>query len=316
MNIAHNHASHVPSGTGTGALTARAAMASVAVAMVLVMLKTYAAWVTGSVAMLGSLADTGLDLIASLVTLVAVRVAATPADREHRFGHGKAESLSALFQVSLIAVAAVAIVWRSIGQLGGRHDTTQPEFGIGVSIIAMLVTFALLGYQSYVIRKTRSVAIGADHVHYQSDLLLNLSVILALVLEAYLGVHGADPIMGIAIGLWLGWGGWRSATHAINQLMDKEWPADKRARFLAVAAKHPELKGIHDLRTRTSGAVDFVQFHMWVNPDMTIRQAHEVMDEVEAKLHAEFPDVEILIHPDPEGHVDAVIPGGDEGKPR
>lgn len=285
-------------------LTARAAFASVAVALLLLALKGYAAWRTGSVAMLGSVADTGLDLIASLVTLWGVHVAAAPADREHRFGHGKAEALAALFQVVLIAISAVGIAIRAVGRLLEGATTADAEYGIAVSILALGLTLALIAYQRRIIAATGSVAIRADNVHYQSDLLLNGSVIAALVLDQYLGVPGADPLFGVAIALWLLWGAWRSAGLAIDQLMDKEWPEEKRRRFLAVAAQHPELKGIHDLRTRTSGAHDFVQFHVWVAPDISVAAAHRVMDEVEAKLAAEFPGVEILIHPDPQGHRD------------
>jgi ferrous-iron efflux pump FieF len=155
-----------------------------------------------------------------------------------------------------------------------------------------------------VIARTGSVAIEADHVHYQTDLLLNVSVIVALVLDQYLGFTGADPLFGIGIALWLAWGAWRASSRAIDQLMDKEWPEEKRRRFLAVAARHPELKGIHDLRTRTSGSRDFVQFHVWVDPAMTVAEAHLVMDEVEHKLAHEFAACEILIHLDPEGQVD------------
>lgn len=292
-----------------GTLTARAALASVAVALFLLVLKSLAAWRTGSVAMLGSLADTGLDLIASLITLYGVRVAAVPADQEHRFGHGKAEAIAALAQVGIITFSAVGIGWRAGSRLIHGAVTSEAELGIGVSLIAIAATFALLFYQRRVIARTSSVAIRADHVHYQSDLLLNLSVIVALVLDQYLGFRGADPLFGIAIALWLLWGAWKASSHAIDQLMDKEWPEEARRRFLEVASRHPELKGIHDLRTRTSGSRDFVQFHIWVDPQMTVARAHDVMDEVEQSLAAEFPGTEILIHLDPEGHVDRAALG-------
>jgi ferrous-iron efflux pump FieF len=287
-----------------GALTARAALASVATAAFLLVLKALAAWQTGSVAMLGSLADTALDLVASLVTLYGVRIAATPADHDHRFGHGKAEALAALFQVVLISLSAVGIGWRAVDRLIHRETTANAEYGIGVSLVAMAATLLLIWYQRRVVARTRSVAIEADKVHYQSDLLLNGSVIAALVLDQFLGVSGADPVLGIAIALWLAWGAWRASSRAVDQLMDKEWPEEKRSRFVEVAARHPELKGLHDLRTRTSGAHDFVQFHVWMDPDMTIAAAHDVVEEVEVKLAREFPGVEILIHIDPVGQVD------------
>jgi ferrous-iron efflux pump FieF len=298
--VSEGHPHHEAHGT----LTARAALASVSVALFLLALKSYAAWATGSVAMLGSLADTGLDVLASLITLYGVRVAAEPADREHRFGHGKAEALAALAQVGIIAFSALGIGWRAVDRLLGHQATANAGYGIVVSIIAILATLGLLAYQRRVIARTGSVAIATDHVHYQSDLLLNLSVIAALVLEQYLRLTGADAIFGIFIALWLLWGAWRASSRAVDQLMDREWPEEKRRRFVEVAARHPALKGLHDLRTRTSGARDFVQFHVWVDPRMTVAEAHRVMDEVEHKLEAEFPGVEVLIHIDPEGQVD------------
>lgn len=279
-------------------------MASIAMALFLLGLKIWAAVQTGSVAMLGSLADTALDLLASGVTLWGVRYAAMPADREHRFGHGKAEALAALFQVMVISVSAFAILWRAVTRLLEGHVTAKAEYGIGVSIIAIAATAVLLAYQRYVIRQTRSVAIHADHVHYQSDVLLNSAVIVALLLDQYAGIVWADPVFGVGIALALLWGAWRASSHAIDQLMDREWPEEKRQQFLDIAARHPELAGLHDLRTRTSGAQDFVQFHVWVDPQLTVREAHDAMDAVEQKLEAEFPGTEILIHLDPEGNTD------------
>lgn len=291
----------------SAALNRSAAFASITVALLLVGLKAWAAWSTGSTAMLGSLADTVLDLIASVATLAGVWVAAQPADKHHRFGHGKAEALAALFQIVLISISALTLAFRAIEQFFAGARTEAAGDGILVSVIAMAATLGLLAWQRHVIRQTNSLAISTDHVHYQSDLLLNLAVIGALVLDQYAGISGSDPLFGLAIALWLGWGAWKASQEAITQLMDREWPEDKRKKFIEVMARHPELRGVHDLRTRTSGNQDFVQFHVWVDPQMTILQAHRVMDEIEIKLLAEFPGVEILIHPDPEGHVDTGI---------
>jgi ferrous-iron efflux pump FieF len=162
----------------------------------------------------------------------------------------------------------------------------------------------LVLYQRRVIAASGSLAITTDSIHYRSDLALNLSVIAALALDQYANVHGADAFAGLAIAGWLGWSAWSASARAIDQLMDREWPEAKRQQFLKVAAQHPELRGIHELRTRTSGNRDFVQFHVWVDGQMSLAAAHRVMDEVEARLMREFPDTEILIHPDPEGHQD------------
>jgi ferrous-iron efflux pump FieF len=285
-------------------LTRSAAFASIAVALFLLALKSWAAWRTGSTAMLGSLADTGLDLVASCATLWGVWFAAQPADAEHRFGHGKAEALAAIFQVMLIVVSATAILFRAVGRLASGADTAAADDGIVVSLIAIAATFVLLWWQGRVIRGTGSVAIKADNVHYQSDLLLNLAVIAALVLDQYLGFAQADPLFGIAIAAWLMWGAWRAASEAVDQLLDREWPDDKRLRFVEIAAKHPELSNLHDLRTRTSGAHDFVQFHVDLPGRMTVNEAHEVIERVEEDLCGHFPDMELLIHIDPKGHID------------
>lgn len=305
MSAAHNHTRHSHT-RSHGSLTAKAAMASVAMAMMLVGIKGWAAWATGSTAMLGSLADTALDLVASIITLIGVRLAAQPADDQHRFGHGKAEAVVALVQVILISISALGIGWRAIDRFRSGDIAAAPEAGIAVSIIAITATLALLAYQRVVIRRTRSVAIKADHLHYQSDLALNGAVIVALILEGYLGLHGADPAFGLLIALWLLYGAWRTTSDVLDQLMDKEWPAERKLAFMDVALRHPEARGIHDLRTRTSGAHDFVQFHLWVRPDMSVTEAHGVMDRIEADLAVDFPGVEILIHPDPEGHTDEI----------
>lgn len=285
-------------------LTRSAAYASISMAVFLGALKSWAAWKTGSTAMLGSLADTTLDLIASIATLVGVWIAAQPADEEHRFGHGKAEALAAIVQVMLIAVSATGIAFRAIGQLMGSHQTEAAGEGIAVSVIAILATFVLLWWQNHVIRKTGSVAIKTDNIHYKSDLFLNLAVIAALVLDQYVNVPLADPLFGLGIALWLAWGAFHAASEAADQLLDREWPDDKRQRFVEIAARHPELSNLHDLRTRTSGMHDFVQFHVDMPGDMTVLEAHDILDKVERDLCRNFPDMDLLIHIDPAGHVD------------
>ncbi|HWU94355.1 MAG TPA: cation diffusion facilitator family transporter [Sphingomonas sp.] len=284
-------------------LARRAALASVCSAILLGLLKAWAAWTTGSVAVLASLADSVLDLFASLVTLGGVHWASQPADENHRFGHGKAEALAALFQVVVIAISALAILIRAIERLQGGDVSASPESGIVVSMIAIVVTLALTRYQQHVIDRTGSVAIGADRIHYTSDLMLNAAVIAALTLDAW-GLRGADPVFGIAIAFWLLFGAWRASEAAIDQLMDKEWPEERRRAFVEVAARNPALRSLHDLRTRSSGNRDFVQFHISMNPAMTIAQAHDVVEALEKELGDAFPGTEILIHVDPDGHVD------------
>ncbi|ODP39741.1 cation diffusion facilitator family transporter [Sphingomonas turrisvirgatae] len=282
----------------------RAAIASVVTALFLGALKGYAAWKTGSVAMLASLADSLLDLVASLVTLAGVRIAAQPADAAHRFGHGKAEALAALFQVALISVSASFIAVRAVQRFLSGDVSANPESGIAVSVIAIAATLALTAYQRRAIAASGSIAVRTDQLHYQSDLFLNLGVIAALVIDQYLHLRGADPVFGIAIALWLLWGAWRAASEAMGQLMDREWPEEKRRALVECAASDPRLESLHDLRTRTSGAQDFAQFHIHLPGQMSVAQAHDVTEELEAKLEAAFPGTEILIHVDPVGQVD------------
>jgi len=282
----------------------RAALASVTLALVLLVAKAWAAYATDSTAMLGSLADTALDVIASITTLVGVRIAAAPADHDHRFGHGKAEALVALAQVGLISISAIGIAWRAVDRLINGGETAALELGVGVSLLAIIATFVLLWYQRIVIARTGSVAIKTDNVHYKSDLFLNGSVIVALVLDQAFHVRGADAVFGIGIALWLMWGAYRASNEAIHQLMDREWPEEERQEFLDAAAEYDELRGLHDLRTRKSGTVRFVQFHVWVPANWTVQEAHDRLDAVEEKLQQRFPGTEILIHLDPEGQVD------------
>ena len=285
-------------------LAVRAASASIGVAVLLVGLKIWAAYRTGSVAMLGSLADSTLDLVASLFTLIAVIVAARPADEDYRFGHGKAEAVAAMMQVVLIAMSAAGIAWRSLATWLAGARVVEAGDGILVSGIAIFTTLALLVWQRYVIARTGSVAISADHVHYQSDLLLNFGVIVALGLDRFAHVRWADPLIGCAIAGWLGWGAYKAGSEAIGHLMDREWPDEKRRAFVERAARHPELARLHDLRTRTAGNRDFVQFHLDLPAHMTVGEAHDILERVETDLAEAFPGTEILMHVDPAGHID------------
>ncbi len=285
-------------------LTRRAAYASIVTALFLAALKLWATFETSSTAMLGSLADTSLDLVASIATLVGVSIAAQPADEQHRFGHGKAESLAAIFQVILITLSATAIAFRAVINLIDGQQVEAADEGIIVSVIAIFVTLALVAWQRFVVRRTGSVAIEADQMHYQSDLLLNLAVIAALVLDQYLGLTGADPLFGLAIAAWLVWGAWGTGSKAIDHLMDREWPEERRRKLVEIAAQCPGVESLHDLRTRTSGTHDFAQFHIDIPGTMTVTDAHALVSRLESDIKQHFSGLELFIHIDPEGHVD------------
>ena len=215
-----------------------------------------------------------------------------PADHDHRFGHGKAEALVALAQVVLITFSAIGIAWRAVDRLINGAQTEAMGDGIAVSLLAIGFTFVLLWYQRQVIARTGSVAIKTDNVHYKSDLMLNGAVIVALVLDQAFHIAGADALFGIVIALWLSWGAFRASKEAVNQLMDREWPEEERQAFLDAAAAYPELQGLHDLRTRKSGTLRFVQFHVWVPADWTVR-THDRLDRVEEELQHRFPGTDL-----------------------
>jgi ferrous-iron efflux pump FieF len=288
-------------GEDAAALMRMAGIASVCVALLLVGLKVLATVQTDSMAMLGSLVDSTLDVCASIITLLAVRIAGQPADANHRFGHGKAEAISALFQTLMISVSAILLAVESGQRLFDPRPVQAPEMGIAVSIAAIALTVGLVLFQNRVVRQTGSVAIRTDQLHYKSDLLLNLSVIAALVLAGVLGIFGADAIMGLAIAGYLGFGAWRSANQAVDMLMDKEWPDAARDGVAALAKSVPGVVGVHELRTRTAGLHEFVQLHIWVDGSMSVRDGHRIADQVETQIKAAHPRADVIVHVDPAG---------------
>jgi ferrous-iron efflux pump FieF len=278
-----------------------ATYASVSTATVLIVVK-FAAWLlTGSVAVLSTLVDSLLDLLASLVNLFAVRHALQPADAEHRFGHGKAEPLASLGQAAFISGSAFFLLAEVGDRLIHPQAVMNTALGIGVMVFSIVMTATLVGFQRYVIGKTGSVAISADSLHYVGDLLVNGGVILALVLDATLGWRAADPIFGAAIALYVLYSAWQIVRKALSHLMDRELPDADRERIREIALSHPEVRGLHDLRTRASGQHSFIQLHLELDPDLSLTRAHEISDQVEAKIRAAFDNAEVIIHQDPEG---------------
>ncbi len=277
------------------------AAASVIVALVLIAAKTWAWWKTGSVALLGSLTDSALDFLASLINFVAVRASLTPPDEEHRFGHGKAEAIAGLFQTSLIFASAVFIGWHSYQRIVAPVVPDQSELGIGVSIFAILLTFGLVAFQKHVISKTGSVAISADRLHYVGDLLLNAAVIAALLLSTVAHVPAADGVFGLGIALYIAWNAYQIAGDSIDMLMDKEFSKEEREEIFNLALGNEDVKGLHGLKTRRSGLMSFIQMHIVLDPKMNLYEAHAVADEVEATVGEAFPSAEIIIHTDPLG---------------
>ena len=282
-------------------LRRRATYASVTLALLLIAVK-FVAWLeTGSVALLSSVIDSLLDALASLINLVAVRHALSPADREHRFGHGKAEPLAVLGQSAFITGSALLLLGEAVRRLIEPATVHNPPAGIAVMVFSIIATVALVTYQRHVVRRTGSIAISADELHYRSDVVLNLGVIAALVLGALFGLRIIDPLFGAAIGVWIIWSAAKLARLSLVQLMDQELPDNERERIRDIAQSHPDVTAAHDLRTRVAGPTAFIQIHIEMDGAMSLSQAHQISDEVEAKLRAAYPNAEIIIHQDPEG---------------
>ncbi|MEQ8514245.1 MAG: cation diffusion facilitator family transporter [Chromatocurvus sp.] len=277
-----------------------ATRASDTVAVTLILAKTVAYAQTGSMSILASLIDSVMDSGASLLNLFAVRYALAPADRKHRFGHGKAESISALAQSTLIIGSGLYLLVEAVQRLRAPRDIPTLEVGIAVMLFTIAATLALLALQHYVIRRTHSAAIRADALHYRTDLLTNSAVILALLL-AHWGWTGMDPLFACGIAVYILFTARRIMSDAFNELLDRELPEDRRQLIRDIANRHAAVHGMHDLRTRSSGRVDYIELHLELDGDMPLRRAHRIADDVTAAIKRELPSADVVIHQDPAG---------------
>ena len=278
-----------------------AAGASLGLATLLALLKLVAAVKTGSLAVLSSLIDSMADIVASAITFVSVQISQLPPDHGHRYGHGKAESLSALAQATLVAGTAVFVLIDAARRLGNPEPVRSTTLGIAVMAFAIVATLLLVVFQNHVINQTGSQAIRADSLHYRADLLTNLSIIASLVLTHRLGWLWLDPLMGATIALYLAWNAYRIGQDAVHVLMDHELPPTTRQRIKDIVLAHPEVQGLHDLRTREAGGTQFIELHVEIDGTMSIGDAHDVTDAIEAELFAAFPAAEVILHQEPAG---------------
>ncbi|CAA7614704.1 cation diffusion facilitator family transporter [Magnetospirillum sp. UT-4] len=285
----------------TDRLMRLATYAAVATAATLIVAKLAAWAATGSVALLSTLIDSALDAAASLINLWAVRHALTPADREHRFGHGKAEPLAGLGQAAFIFGSSALLLVEASDRLAHPVPVVRGEVGIAVMVFSIALTAGLVAFQKYVLRHTDSVAITADSLHYTGDVLINGSVIVSLLLAMTVGWTAADPIFAIAISVFLVWNAWQILANSFDMLMDKELPEEDRERILEIARAHPDVLGVHDLRTRLSGQQGFIQLHLELDGTLPLVRAHDIADHVETAIMAAFPKFDVIIHQDPKG---------------
>jgi len=271
---------------------------SVSVALVLIIAKGYAWWATDSVAILASLVDSLRDAGASLLNLFAVRYALTPADASHRWGHGKAEAIAGLGQGVFIVGSGLFLVTEAVSRLLYPAPVAAFSVGIGVMVLTITLTAALVAVQSYVIRRTRSAAIRADSLHYRADLFTNAAVLVALAL-AHFGWPGVDPLFALAVAGYTLKAAWDIIRDAVSELLDQELPEARRQEIIDIASAHPRVRGVHDLRTRSAGRVDFIELHLELDDHMPLMVAHEVSDAVEEAIIEAIPQADVMIHLDP-----------------
>lgn len=279
-----------------------ATYASVVTATILIMAKIGAMLLTGSVSVMASLIDSLMDAAASLINLFAVRYSLMPADEEHRFGHGKAESLAGLAQATFIAGSALFLLLHAVDRLLNPQPLQDIGIGIAVMVFAIVATLILLAIQRYVIARTGSTAIRADSLHYFTDLLTNASIIAALALSLT-GWPGMDPLFAIGIAFYILYSAWQIGLEAFHQLMDRELPDADRERIRAIALGHAQVRGLHDLRTYRSGQREIVQFHLELDGELSLHAAHAVTEAVTAAIRQAYPAADIVIRQDPVGHL-------------
>jgi ferrous-iron efflux pump FieF len=285
----------------SGALMRRAAIASVSVSLFLVGIKTFAYFASHSVALLASLADSALDLFTASLNLIAIRSALTPADAEHRFGHGKAEPLAGLAQGAFITASALFLVIQAANRIIAPEPIDNSLSALVVMCIAIACAIGLILYERKVVAKTGSLAVEADQTHYLGDLATNIGVVLALLLSSGLGWTLADPLIAIAVAAVMLFTAFGVGRESFNQLMDRELPDEERARIRRIAESHAAVKNVHDLKTRMAGLSTFIQLHLGLDPKMSLAEAHVISDAVEHALLAAYPGADVIIHQDPAG---------------
>ncbi len=288
----------------TARITRNVARLSVATATVLIAIKAWAWLASDSVAMLSSLADSGLDGLASLFTLLAVGYAAQPPDNEHRHGHGKAEAFAALMQAMLVGVSATLVAIEAIGRFRDPQPIVASTLALAVMLVSIALTLGLITAQTKALRRTGSVATRGDRAHYAADLAANFAVIVGIGAATWLGLPWADPLVGLLVAIWLAWSALDVARGGFDQLLDRELPDETREKIRQLALSTGGLLDVHGLRTRAAGPYLHVQFHAELPAHLSLVDAHRLMVDAEKAIHSQYPAADILIHPDPQGQAE------------
>lgn len=275
-----------------------AGKAAITVASILIVVKLIAWFMTRSSSILAALTDSLMDVTTSIINLFAIKIALQPADDDHRFGHGKAESLAGLAQAAFIAGSSIFLIFSSISAIIHGNQIISTSFAIGIMIFSLVMTLLLVFFQSYVVKQTNSTAIKVDSLHYKTDIILNAAVLLAILLTE-MGWHWADGFFAILVSFYILHSAWEIASLSINSLMDKQLPKSEEEKIIKIVYHVNGVHGVHDLRTRESGNTKFIQFHLELDDDLSLLVAHEKADQVEERLILEFPTADIIIHLDP-----------------
>ncbi len=276
-----------------------ASVASIATAIMLVIVKFVAYFFTGSVSILSSLFDSVQDFMTSAVNYEAVRHSVAPADKEHRFGHGKAQAIGSLIQGVIIFAAATFLLKESASRF--FHIEPIKEIGLGtiVTLFAIVVTIILVQFQSYVIKQTNSLSLKTDRAHYTGDILMNVGVIVSMLASYYLNLYVIDALFGVGVSLYLFITVYSVAKEAIAMLMDTEMPNDVRDKIKQIIVTYDDIYEVVDLKTRLSGSCMFIQFCVRMNPELTLKKAHDITEFIEDDIKKEYPDSQIIIHLEP-----------------
>ncbi len=277
-----------------------ASVMSVTVAAILVAAKAVVLTLSGSPSILASLTDSGLDLLASLITFFAVRYARTPPDKEHPFGHGKAEAFSALFQAALVFASGALIMQDCIREALHPHPVQASGWSLAVLALSLALTFVLVMVQNRALAASQSVAVSADRMHYLTDFVTNIIAIIGVGI-ASLGFPVFDAIAGFAMAVWFIWGAINVLREASGHLMDHALSDDDVANIRAIVMSDPRILGLHQLRTRLTGPWIGVQMHIELDPRLSLAEAHSLIIAAENRLIEVYPNADIIIHPDPKG---------------
>ncbi len=280
-------------------LLKRATTASVSVAITLIILKTWGYIESGSVAIFGTLLDSVMDSLSSIIIFAAVRLSIVPADEDHRFGHGKAEAIAGLLQAFVISATSLLLLYEVVDKIINPVRIVQANLGIGIVVASIILTIILVAYQKHVKRETGSVAIEADAMHYSGDIFLNLGVAISLLLGSMFEMTYADPVFGAVAAIYLLYSAYQVFISSTDILMDKEMNEEERSKIEEIINTHREVVGIHELRTRRSGLNIFIQFHMELEQGISLQTAHDISDQVEDRIMETYPNAEVFIHADP-----------------